>query len=465
MAAETLTQDHTFAVEETASQEVLENRHKLSQQALKDSLENFIDERADFLEESDETSFESLLENHSLLEDIGEKPEADTTEPACTVCIPVALLREDITTIDRTISLLAEAQKKMGKPVEVILWTNARYEDGNQEAIEQEASQRYDSLKEHLRGSTNDALRLRSALQVLPKERATMSQLRANYMDAVAMEGVERGYGFEHPVIWVDADMTQMTDNTLQELEAGVRNFDAKFLHADVRYSADWAERTGLEKQDDATRAFVVNEIQRRQDNRLRSSKDSSAEYIEEWGLAFALGTYLKAGGVNTEFPVDESRNLLEATLDRELKAISNRVYKDSKNLRLQEEYVEGGDLDSIVPSFLWPTDEPPQHLKYIKSAHIGGSGRGQYEKIKQNGVDSLVNNGTGKYELFSDMELKDPGTLGGVISNDEMHNLATLQEDDRRSDELILDPDQVRRQEFSRRVIRRMIDKYFEAA
>jgi hypothetical protein len=289
--------------------------------------------------------------NYSLIERIG--PSAENEEESdCTVCIPVALLHEDISTVVNTVGLIKRAQQASGKPVDVVLWTNARYNEYNKDEIQAAASEKYDALKTELATYTDEGLRVDMALQTLDANDTAISKIRANSMDAIAMQAIVKGQGYEHPVVWLDADTTFMAKSALSELSDEVRSFDSAFAHANLQWSTEWAKGP-LAEQDDATKAVALNEIHRRQLARMTEDGRTSG-YVEEMGLAFAVGTYLQSGGVNTLTPKDESKWLM-------VQARPNGALR-------RPEFT--GDSERM------------QKLKNLPAARIGTSARGFYDKV-----------------------------------------------------------------------------------
>lgn len=295
-------EDNTFLSIEVLHSAELTKSAENSHSALQSSFARFASERG----------VDTIESNHSLLESIGERGSNEEA-PDCTVCVPIAIMGENQESVLRTVESIKRAQQASGRPVELILWANAKHgEDSETDSAEIDtvARNRYETLKTELADLAGDGLRIQTALQINDKD-TTISRVRANYMDAVAMQAVQKGYGYEHPVIWLDADTTALSKNALADLADGVRRFDSKFVHADSRWSIDWADGP-LVEQDDATKAVALNEIRRRQLVRMNKREHViQGAYTEEWGLAFAMGTYLEAGGVDTSEASNESMNLI----------------------------------------------------------------------------------------------------------------------------------------------------------
>jgi hypothetical protein len=330
--------------------ESIENSHS----ALQNSFERFAAERG----------ADAIESNYSLLEDIGVQ-DSNEEKPDCTVCVPIAIMGEGQESVLSTVGSIKRAQQSSGRPVELVLWANAKrsVSSGADNAeIDTVSRDRYETLKTELAGLAGDGLRIRTALQINDPD-TTISEVRANYMDAVAMQAVQKGYGYEHPVIWLDADTTALSKNALKDLADGVRKFDSKFVHADSRWSVDWADRP-LAEQDDATKAVALNEIRRRQLVRMNKSEHViQGAYTEEWGLAFAMGTYLEAGGVDTSDASNESMNL-----------ILRAQRSDSANMpgRLA---IEWRNLPPVVT---------------LPGVKLSTSARGFYDAVQKGGLEAL---------------------------------------------------------------------------
>jgi hypothetical protein len=310
---------------------------------------------------------EAMLTQHALLEPVNDATGIRSrSEPALTACMPVAILKEKQTTVLRAANVFAQAQQQYGRPVELILWTNAKYNEGDQRGdVDQSAREQYERLREQLQRTNASELTIKTALQVLPKYEATMTKLRSNYMDAVAIDAIKREYGYSHPILWLDADLSFMSRGTLAEIESGVRNFDALLVHPETIFTADWANGTLLSNTDIETRAFATCEIQRRQiARRTPASKILShfSDYFEECGLACAIGTFCNARGLNTDRAIGESASLI-------------------------------ANVDSAqVPDFLIAhRDNIPPKACYKRGVRIGMEGRRHYEIIKALGSRGLV--------------------------------------------------------------------------
>lgn len=339
-----------------------------------------------------ETNIEAMAEKADLLEDLGDRPEDEAAiEPALTVCIPVAVTKEEPATVMHTVELVKRSQQELGKPVDVIVWANAKYAGEDSEAATQEAAQaNYVTMQEMLKPADGEGLRIQTALEVLPEEEATMVKLRSNYMDALSVQAAERGYGVDHPVLWMDADTTMLSPAALGKIEASVRNFDAMVVHTNLRYNLDWANGTPLGELDDASKAVAIHEIHRRQRTRFEeamNTPDSGAAlgYNDEPGTAFALGSYLAGGGLHQpkdrrhtfDSGVDEAR-ILETNMRQARQQLPNTLFKD-------------GDPQAA------------QHVTYVQDARMGVSNRRLYRDVQDHGTQALETFKGFGYELATD--------------------------------------------------------------
>lgn len=137
-----------------------------------------------------------------------------------------------------------------------------------------------------------------------------MGKLRHDYKAMIALDGAERGFGVDHPVITLDGDTKLMTQGSLDALVAAITypQSNVMIAHLETRYTFD-AQEGPLS---DARKLAVLQEIRRRQLIRLRNSGDRpfTMPYNEEWGAAVALGAYLVCGGYNDHGQFDENSDL-----------------------------------------------------------------------------------------------------------------------------------------------------------
>jgi hypothetical protein len=400
---------------------------------------------------------ERMEGNYELLEDVGPSKDEEHPDPFMTICIPVALLQEDQATIDRTLDAIHTSQKTLDKPIQVILWANARYEQAEQAGLKTSIKQRYQALRtppkaakryEKLRASLGrfdgTGLEFKTALQVLPEEDSTMSQLRSNYMDSISILAQKEGYGYDHPIMWLDADTTYITANTLGDIGSKVKNFDALFVHAAERYTMEWAKGKPRSELDDETKSVMLNEIHRRITSKKALSQDPEhgTGYTEESGLAFAVGTYLDAGGVDINDPINEAGLLIK----------NGRELLSRGNAGFHRDHSPNDETEAL-----------PSLVEYVRSARIGLSARRHYRAVKAIGVRALYNvqfQNYSDYTLFSDRSSSKAKTPPKEpITRDGMHKFIRLQESaNRRRVSPLLEPS-----EEQQRLVGNMVDANFK--
>jgi hypothetical protein len=343
----------------------------------------------------------SMEANFTLLQDLTVAEVEDGIEESiCTVAIPVAILNEDIGTIVSTIEKLKRSQGHSEKPVDVVIWANARFSNDNKGDVEEVASKSYAQLVDGLHELGDEKLRIKTALQLISDDKFSMSQLRSNYMDAIALDSLDKDYGFNHPVMWVDADTTSISKDTIESLAEPLLKNEALFTHADLRFSVDWSPNTLPSEMDDATKAVIVNEMQRRQTKAL-SNKGNDGGYVEESGLAFSIGVYLNAGGVDKTDPINESAMLIrKATAVREAGFMS-------------EKGIIPASIDDCNGRFI-------DTVKHVKSARMAVSARRHYEVAKVKGAEGLYDIDASGYgdTLFTDMSPSEENSVPISVSD-----------------------------------------------
>jgi len=326
-------------------------------------------------DDADQSVVERMYDYYALLEDLPDAEEtSEAAKPALTVTMPLAILGEDIATPLRALELIQAERAYCDGDIEVVLWANAGFQGRYEESqIVAKARNRYQDLRTALADQTTKGVRVRTALEVfeLPiSQSVPMSQLRANYMEAVTVDAIERGFGYDHPVLWLDADTTDVGKGSLQQIITSVRQLDSYFIHADTRYSIDWAHGTPFNKLDDASKAVAISEVLRR--CFVRNGMERA--YDEECGLAFALGTYLFSGGVSTQRPIGEAHDLLN-------QAVHGRI-------RPYPHIVEALAIETPIDSA----------VRYLPKARVGTSARRHLALVQQKGAQALVDADTTDY-------------------------------------------------------------------
>lgn len=318
--------------------------------------------------------------NYSLLEPVSERQTEQ--KPEMTICIPVALLAEDQATIDHTLDAINESQKQLGKPVEVILWTNvvtpkpeakpSLRQRVKERRMAAKAEKRYQELRSSLLQFDHTDLQIKTAFQALPEEEFSISKIRSNYMEAAAINAHRNDYDPSHPVLWLDADITYMTKNTLPVLNNKLRAGKTMFVHADERFTTEWADGKPMSERDPATRAIMIDEIHRRRFAKMAKKQGKHVGYVEESGLGFTLDTYLNLGGVNTNDAVNESSNLIahggQLLISGEVTRYPEPSARTAARLPLE---IEG-------------------LLEYVPSVRLGLSARRRLGKVQERGAKGL---------------------------------------------------------------------------
>jgi hypothetical protein len=374
---------------------------ELNRTALNEVFDSYVEQRGS----------ERVKTHYDLLEPLPNEPaDAQTPKPALTVWIPLAI-NSDTTVLTKALDVITtKAQENFGKPVDVVVWANAKYaKDSEKDTVAEAAAQSYTALREQLsaRGEQKD-LHIRTALQVLPKAEATMSNIRANYMDAGAVDAVVQDLGYDHPNVWIDADATDLNKDAFQQIEDEIRTFKTMFTHPyATRYAMDWATGQPLSEADTATKAVAITEIMRRQEKRSYGWRG----YTEESGLAFAIGTYLLIGGVDTNADegaqgaeIEGESNNLDRKMTERFLAIVDYQRKHGKDAPLPLEI-------QMAPPHLAKGADPEimMNLQH-KNSYISLSGRRQHAIFELGGIAALDRENDGElYTLFSDVQSDKP--------------------------------------------------------
>ena len=395
--------------------------------------------------ESMNKELEKMEADHSLLE--SSREAADEVEPAMTICIPVAILKEDPKRVANLLQVIQRQSTDFEKPIEVIVWANAKFTEETEEADTLDSRQKYEQLKELISGNSGYAgLQIKTALQMRPESEFSMSKMRSSYMNALAVEAKNRGYGFDHPVMWLDADTTDMKRGTLRVIADEVKSLQAFFCRPQTYYSIDWAGEMQINESDDATKAFAIDEMARRMNLRRmavdRQKQDGAKDlsptrykpsgYFEESGCSFMLGTYLNAGGVVEGDPINETIGLIESAMSRDFASIAT--------LRKKRGIPRSGIIKAIERC----------------DARIYVSGRSHYQGLRFNGGlsgdrsqffgDSETSS---KYVLYTDLPRL--AESPAAIQLDRLYSEAKQQIDGPEEAKYLL------------RILNRLFDKYFE--
>lgn len=316
-----------------------------------------------------------------LLEDVSSME--GVANPKMTVCIPVAINSESPERLRELLENIKRSQEHFGEDTQVILWANTQSEDGEADVRTQE---NYATLRSIASEYSDSAMQIKTALDIIPPESFSMSRLRQHYMDAFVGLAMEKGYEADHVITWLDADAVIWGDY-LGNLFDQTHEKELGFVHPRTDYSADWARGGNKSTYDEATRAFLANEIINRAER--SESETDSYEYTEESGLTFTYLTFLLSSGCDTSNPVDESESLMNGL-------------RTSTALPVFESFqaLYGNSVEN-QPSITSPVD------REIFSAHAALSGRRIYNNIKRYGVSALPSDRLGgsvggEYKLFT---------------------------------------------------------------
>lgn len=264
---------------------------------------------------------ENLLLVANRLECLKERdPELTSQEPRSTIAITIAMHNEHPTTLRDT---MAEIAKQKGiEQDEILLYGNMPASLNEQEKAE--VRTQFDALVADFR-LNHPHLKIRSIAEEYEwgKEGVLMGKLRHDVVDLIALDAAGRGFGIDHPVIFLDADTKQMTKTAIENLAATLTALDAYQIiaHLETHYLFDPDTGFGEDgTMSDARKLAIIQEIRRRQWRRTiyREQPYPSADrnegysqpYDEEWGAAIALGPLLVAGNYNERGKWDELKHL-----------------------------------------------------------------------------------------------------------------------------------------------------------
>jgi hypothetical protein len=325
----------------------------------------------------------AAMERHyQLLEPLDERELEDGAErPSLTICIPIALLGEDQSTIDRVLDTVHRSQQTFDKPVQVLLWTNAPSDPPSTRLTE-----RYQNMRDSLQRFVGTDLHIKTALQILPEQGSSISQIRSDAMEAAAIDAMRAGQDSDYPVLWLDADTTYLSSNSLVAITEALHNREALFVHATEHFTTEWAAGQPMSERDVATRAIMVSEIHRRKYDRAMKKAGKRMGYPEESGLAFAIGTYLQLGGVNTRDDVNESSTLLSYA-----RSLVHEGRPDRTRSRKTTDELYPGNAGII---------------EYLPAVKMGLSARRLYEAAVSHGARGISHpprQSPFGYELFTD--------------------------------------------------------------
>lgn len=398
-----------------------------------------------------------IFDNDRLVERVGvEMDNEGNLKPFMTICVPVGILTEDRNRVTTLLEKIAKESNTIPKPIEVLIWANAKYDDAEKDSVILEAQRNYEDMKQEIQKLTASGnIRVYTALQHVTASEFSMSRVRKNYMDALALKAVREGYGFDHPVMWLDADTTDIKKGTLKIVADEVHSFNSAFCHPSMYYSIDWNNGNHISDSDDATKAFAIDEMARRMG--IRSEVESAGDrseplgYLEESGFSFALGTYLVTGGINTTDDINETVGVLTNA-----RAKVSRPIPETRKFSI-------GDLQEILPeSLLKRKNLGNKKIDWtinLNNARIYVSGRNYYEGYKMNGRISTDRSasgisGKGIYTLFSDVAPLDGSQV--EVKIEDLESSISLHIGEKENDHS-------NNHDNNHRIAKRLLTKYFK--
>jgi hypothetical protein len=249
--------------------------------------------------EADDSGADELRETYYELRERDQKINYDH-EPLATIAVPIAIHNETPETILHTLSEVVHQDK--ADETEVILFAN--HPEDLSEEEKSAAQQKLDDIVVQFGNAENQVpLAVRSVLREYPPDELHMGNIRKDMMDLITVDALDRGYNFDHPVLWLDADTRKMSRNTVVTLADSIRDPQAgdPIRRANILFGLD-----DTTEMDDAKRMVAAFELMRR--SRVREGKN--AGYSEEHGTIISLGAYDLVGGTNREEPINEAKSL-----------------------------------------------------------------------------------------------------------------------------------------------------------
>lgn len=347
--------------------------------------------------------YQKACTGRDLLEDVA--PTEDLDNPKMTVCIPVAINSESPERLHELLENAKKSQEDFGESTQIILWANTQ---SNAPEADAQTRANYEILRGIASEYSSPDLQIKIALDVIPPKDFSMSKLRQRYMDAFVGLAIEKEYEADHVITWLDADAVRLGEDYLGKLFDQTHGGELGFVHPRTDYAADWARGENKDTYDEATRAFLANEIINRAE-RGEPGADSYG-YTEESGLTFTYLTFLLSGGCDTSNPVDESEALMNGL-------------RTSTTLPI---------FESFQTLYETRTEEPlsiaSPLAKEVVSARAALSGRRIYNNIKRYGVaampsDRLGGSVGGDYQLFTHDQPSDHEGFDSIAAQEHLEN------------------------------------------
>jgi len=361
-----------------------------------------------YFQQMDELRLNQVTDRlHQLRDNDLETRDHEESLPDISVCIPVALLGEPEETILATLEALAKHTD--GVKPEIIMFANYKVGDEVDEDQVAEKTAMLSRLQSQIEQSDSSAS-VRFVVEGYNPDEISIAQIRKDMTDMTALDLQDRGADYGHPIIWVDADTTNISNGMLKShVEKHKANpHGVQLVSSNVRFTMS---EKGDSESSTGQKIAAYAELQRR--NNLKQGVESG--YLEESGLSFSVGSHLFTGGVNNADPINESVWL----------KINSAVYA----FNASRVFSEGIQYE---------------HSK-LENARLYTSGRRQVA-----GVERSLNSGTApdnEYLYFThDAELftgdDNQTRQGGVKSTDETHQPelveANISAIDRNTDTLV---------------------------
>ena len=255
--------------------------------------------------------------------------------PACTIVTPVRVLGEKPLNIWRTPVLLQRECASIG-PCEVAVWANTQFSVRWQtmpeamEAFEDWQNKFTDS------GLFTPDFRLRLTHTFL-KAHDNFNQIRAGYMDAIAIDALARHFPLDHPIIWLDADTPFIGHGAIRQMRDAIVARKGHFVKANMVLVGEEMDAPFLAQRPEHEKVAAIYALARRMIESNLGPTDPRG-YVDESGFGMTLGTYLACGGVGISDPLlGESRTLLargRAVLDSNIPLVYHL-----KNARVGNSY------------------------------------------------------------------------------------------------------------------------------
>lgn len=244
-------------------------------------------------------------EQKAKLETVGDeiRPE-DYPSGGITVCVPI-VITEPTENIERLFEQIKKNSQDYEGYVRLVFWVNYRADEEDAQKSTDEARKKFQLLKERFAGHGQANIYLEMALDELNVPGKNISLARTNYMSALLSDVAGGRFDLKHPVLWLDADTTYLSPNTLSQVSAVIQKNPTRFVHPDTEYSLEWLRKNPAEWDVPST-ILLIDEMARRTSKReklklpLSSMNPLTSDHLypEESGMAFNFLTYLMSGGI-----------------------------------------------------------------------------------------------------------------------------------------------------------------------